>query len=173
MTITVNTPRASELYQQLVLQHFRQPIGYGPLAGATHESHGYSPSCGDKISIQASCRQDGALSALQFEAQCCALCKASASLMMGHLKTVPQPQMLAHVETFLQSMTAGATTSAAAPGVAPVQAEGIHRLSDDLKIFDQVREFPARIACVLLPWTTLKKILIDPMGTKLTVSHKG
>jgi len=69
-----------DLYQDIILDHNKRPRHYGALADYTHTAEGYNPICGDKLTIFLVLKEDR-IEAVQFEAACCAICKASASMM--------------------------------------------------------------------------------------------
>src|SRR5690606_18956712 len=73
---------SNELYQQVILDHNRNPRNYRPLPEATHACHGHNPLCGDDITVFAKVGGDGkTIEDVSFQGNGCAICKASASLM--------------------------------------------------------------------------------------------
>ena len=64
---------ASQLYQEVILDHNRKPRNYGKLEGANRQAEGLNPLCGDHIWVYL--RTDGAnVEAIGFEGQSCAIC---------------------------------------------------------------------------------------------------
>src|SRR5271165_940529 len=68
-----------QLYQDLILDHYKSPRNYGTLPGAVL-IHQENPSCGDQIDLQVAF--DGShLTGIRFTSQGCAISRASASMM--------------------------------------------------------------------------------------------
>lgn len=129
-----------ELYQAIILDHNKRPRHYGALADATHQADGYNPLCGDKVQVSLRLAA-GRIEAVQFESASCAICKASASMMVDVLQGCDVTQAAA----VNRSVRALLDADTAAP-------EAVER---DLDALAGVRKFPARIRCALLPWDTL------------------
>ena len=72
---------SADLYQQVILEHNRNPRNYGPLANATHSAEGDNPLCGDRFTIELRVDESGIIAAASFNGIGCAISKASASLM--------------------------------------------------------------------------------------------
>jgi len=128
-----------ELYQSIILDHNKRPRHYGALTAATHQAEGYNPLCGDKVQVYLKIA-DNSIEAIQFESASCAICKASASMMVQALAGEPLGQIDAlqsEVREFLE-------------GVSEVSVE-----KSELAALQGVRNFPARIKCAKLPWDTL------------------
>ena len=69
-----------ELYQEMILDHGRQPRNFGALQQATHSKNGQNPLCGDKLTVYL-LEQNGVVQDVKFEGTGCAISVASASLM--------------------------------------------------------------------------------------------
>lgn len=143
---------STELYQRAVLDHNKSPRCYGELTGATHSARGHNPICGDVVHIELILK-DEQVGKLQFTAQSCALCKASASIMCESLQNHSRVQILDEVNAFLQMLR--------------IKDEKINvNISQSAAIFSVVRDFPARAKCVMLPWKTLFGALTVKDSTK-------
>lgn len=135
-----------DLYQDIILEHNKRPRHYGVLPHYTHTAAGYNPLCGDTINLFL-VLNEGRIEAVQFEAACCAICKASASMMTDALdgKSVDQAEeMFKRVAELL---------STDLPQTADLSVDG------ELAALAGVRKFPARIKCAILPWHTYKAAL--------------
>jgi nitrogen fixation NifU-like protein len=143
-----------DLYQEIILDHNKRPRHYGALADATHRAEGYNPLCGDRIEVFLRV-EDGRISAIQFEAASCAICKASASMMASELmgKTLESAEEVADVVARIL----GADT-----------AEVALETSGELAALAGVRKFPARIKCASLPWHTYRAALRGEQKTEVT-----
>lgn len=138
---------AIELYQSVVLEHNRAPRGYGELSGATHSAEGFNPICGDKVTVQVTITSN-VVSDVMFTAQCCALCRASASVMASIIPKNSVEAAKSLVSVF-EGLLRGESATAS------------KLLDSDAKAFFAIKEFPARAKCVLLPWRTLHASLSD------------
>ncbi|HXV86468.1 MAG TPA: SUF system NifU family Fe-S cluster assembly protein [Gemmatimonadales bacterium] len=134
-----------ELYQQLIVDHNRNPRNFGVLAEANRSAEGDNPLCGDRIKVYLLV-EDGRIVRVGFQGSGCAISRASASLMTQaiHGKTEAQAQAL--FRTFHAMVTDSA------PG-RPDPMLG------KLVAFAGVRAFPARVKCANLPWHTLRAAL--------------
>ncbi|MGB1717802.1 MAG: Fe-S cluster assembly sulfur transfer protein SufU, partial [Candidatus Latescibacterota bacterium] len=74
-----------ELYQEIILDHNKNPRNFGVLEGATCSREGYNPLCGDHLHIHLRLAE-GRIEGISFEGSGCAISKASASLMTATLK---------------------------------------------------------------------------------------
>jgi nitrogen fixation protein NifU and related proteins len=130
-----------DLYQDIILDHNKRPRHYGALADYTHTAEGYNPICGDKLTIFLVLKEDR-IEAVQFEAACCAICKASASMMAGVLigKTL--------VEAEAAFKRVGELLSSELNLEADLSVDG------EIAALAGVRKFAARIKCATLPWHT-------------------
>ena len=135
---------ANELYQQVILDHNRNPRNYRPMPEATHACHGHNPLCGDNITVFAKVDASGQiLEDLSFQGNGCAISKASASLMTSQLKGKP---ILEAKELFQEfhSMVKG-----------NLDPETTPNHLGKLKLFQGVKEYSSRIKCATLAWHAL------------------
>src|SRR5579859_5223290 len=78
---------AYDMYQEIILQHYRSPHNFGELTGADLVGEESNPLCGDHIRLQL--KLDAARSsveAVRFDGDGCAISMASASLLTDRLK---------------------------------------------------------------------------------------
>jgi nitrogen fixation NifU-like protein len=130
-----------DLYQDIILDHNKRPRHYGALSGYSHTAEGYNPLCGDKISVFLIVK-DEQIAAVQFEAACCAICKASASMMTEALLG----KSLADAEVVFKRV--GELLSTELSIEADLSVDG------EIASLAGVRKFAARIKCATLPWHT-------------------
>jgi nitrogen fixation NifU-like protein len=136
----------NELYQQVILDHNKNPKNYGRLENANHTAEGYNPLCGDHVQLflQVS---DGAIQDIRFLGSGCAISKASASIMTTELKgkTIAQAEEL--FKKFQKLITSDIHH--------PVDTKDCGKLA----VFGGVREFPTRVKCASLSWHTMMSAL--------------
>ena len=130
-----------ELYQDIILDHNKRPRHYGVLADYTHRAEGYNPLCGDKMDVFLIVK-DGRIESVQFEAACCAICKASASMMTDTLTG----------KTLEEAEAAFARVGEMLSGELELEAD--LSVDGEIAALAGVRKFPARIKCATLPWHT-------------------
>lgn len=135
-----------DLYQELILDHNRQPRNRGRLEDASHHAEGYNPLCGDRVAISLHV-EDDVVTDVRFEGSGCAISTASASLMTEALagKTVAEARALF---AKFHGMVTGAPDS---DGNGPALGK--------LAAFAGVGKYPARVKCATLAWHTLRAAL--------------
>jgi len=131
------------LYREVILDHHRDPRNFGSLEGADVTVEGYNPLCGDRVELGVKI-QDGKLSHCMFKGEGCSICMASASMMTEEVIGKPVGEVNDVVQGFRALMKGEEC---------PLAVEG------DLESLVGVRNFPVRIKCALLPWTTLNDAL--------------
>ena len=138
---------ATDLYQEIILHHSRQPRHYGPLPGATHTYKADNPLCGDSYTIYLQVG-DGVIRQAAFEGAGCAISKASASLMTDTITG----KTLAEFETQFARFHALVLGDPDAP-----RPETMGKLA----AFSGIWKFPARVKCAMLAWHGVKSALKD------------
>lgn len=144
-----------ELYQTVILDHYKKPRNYGKPEGANREAEGRNPLCGDHIHVWA--RVDGdRLAAVGFEGSGCAISTASASLMTEIVKAKTKDEAHAIFARFRDVVLGG-------QGARESELASLGKL----EVLAGVREFPARVKCATLAWHALEAAL---EGTSESVS---
>lgn len=129
-----------ELYQEVILDHNRQPRNFRRLEEASHQAHGHNPLCGDQVDVYLQIDADR-LADIAFEGDSCAISMASASIMTELLQGLSLSDAQALSERFEQLLKMPTDEAADDP--------------QDLLVLAGVRAFPARIKCARLPWQTM------------------
>ena len=137
-----------ELYQEIILDHNKNPRNFGPLASANRSREGHNPLCGDHLHVHLEIC-DGRLKAINFEGSGCAISKASASLMTSALKGKTIEESAELFADFHSMVTADVSV--------PVDEKKLGKMA----IFAGVREFPMRVKCCTLAWHAMNSALID------------
>ena len=129
------------LYQEVILDHNKKPRNYGTIEHASHHSTSHNPLCGDHISV--TLNLDGeSISAIAFEGESCAICKASASMMTAAVKGKTRADAEILIREF-HDMAIG-----------KLDLNGPHHIGK-LAVFSGLSELPMRVKCAILPWHTL------------------
>jgi len=138
-------PQLSELYQELILDHYRRPRNRGTLAAPTHAAAVHNPLCGDEVDL-ALRLEDDVIADVRFAGQGCSISQAAASMMTEVVKHRGRAEALALAER-MSAMMQGDGAAARDPALG------------ELRALAGVAQFPVRIKCALLPWNALKNAL--------------
>jgi nitrogen fixation protein NifU and related proteins len=141
----MNTPNLRDLYQQVILEHYKKPKHKGKTDPIDRYQKGHNPSCGDTIelTLQLDANSDR-VTDVKFEGEGCAIALASVDLMAGAVvgKTIDEALELVGI---FQGMMKG-------------EAE-FPKEQRKLNVMKGVAQFPVRIKCANLGWHTLKAAL--------------
>ncbi len=137
-----------ELYQEVILDHGKNPRNFRHPEDANRQAHGHNPMCGDTLTIFLTVDQDGVITDAAFAGKGCAISVASASLMTETLKGKKAEEAERLFESFHRMCTEEDFDAEAAEGVDP---DALERL----EILSGVREFPIRVKCATLAWHTM------------------
>lgn len=134
-----------ELYQQVILDHNKNPRNFHELPAATSKVDGYNPLCGDHYTVFVELDGDR-IKDVGFTGSGCAISKASASVMSSSIKGKSTEEAHKLFDVFHRLVTGD-------PG--GLSAAELGRLA----AFSGVSEFPARVKCATLAWHTLKSAI--------------
>lgn len=134
-----------DLYQQIILDHNRNPRNYKELPNATKRVEGYNPLCGDHYTVFVDMDGD-VIKDVAFTGNGCAISKSSASVMTTAVKGKRTDEAETLFDTFHKLVTGEP---------AGVSEADLGRLA----AFSGVSEFPARVKCAILAWHTLHNAL--------------
>ena len=147
-----------DLYQEILLDHYRSPRNFGPLPGHDHEAEGHNPLCGDRVRVEV--RLDGdRLAAVRFEGSGCAISTASASMMTEMVSGKTREETDRLFERFRALVTGEGDSG-------PIEELG------ELAALGGVREFPMRVKCATLAWHTLRAAL-DRSGASVSTEKQS
>jgi nitrogen fixation NifU-like protein len=125
----------NDLYQQVILDHCKQPRNFRELAAPTCSAQGHNPLCGDQLKLFL--HMDGdVVKEASFVGSGCCISKASASLLTLSVTGKSKAQVKHLFDQVHQMVTTG-------------------RVNGDvgkLAVFAGVHRFPARVKCAILPW---------------------
>ncbi len=80
---------AYDMYQEMILQHYRTPKNFGPLSGATASGEESNPLCGDHIRVELKVSDGGVVEEVGFSGDGCAISVAATSLLTQKVKGRP------------------------------------------------------------------------------------
>ena len=137
------------LYQEIILDHYRNPIGKGLREPHEAQVHHINPTCGDEITLRVhltGAGDDAVVEDISYDNQGCSISQASASVMYELLVHRTVAEDLETQEQFLALMQSAT----------PDGAEPDEDVLGDAIAFAGVAKYPARVKCALLPWMAWK-----------------
>lgn len=138
---------ATDLYQEIIMDHTKSPRNYQRLEDADHEAQGDNPLCGDELTVYLKLDGD-TVEEITFEADGCAISTASASVMTEAV----EGREVDDVEDLIDTFQALVTGEEEANAIDPAEL-------GDLAALRNVQNFPTRVKCATLSWHTLKAAL--------------
>ncbi|ETD31923.1 MULTISPECIES: Fe-S cluster assembly sulfur transfer protein SufU [Williamsia] len=140
--------RMEQMYQEVILDHYKHPQGRGLRDPFGAEVHHVNPTCGDEVTLRVQLSDDGdKITDVSYDGQGCSISQASTSVLFEQLVGQNVQEALATVDAFNQMMTSRGTVD----GDEEVIGDGI--------AFAGVSKYPARVKCALLGWMAFKDAL--------------
>jgi len=138
----------SDLYQEIILDHYKNPRNYGEMDEPDIHVEDNNPSCGDELEVDVELDEDGEIiDDISFTGEGCAISMASASLMSDRLegKSIEDAEDLRN--RFKSMITSDEERD----------LEDLKEELGDLVSLKGVIKFPIRVKCANLSWNTFKK----------------
>jgi len=145
------------LYQEIILDHYRNPVGKGLREPYEAQVHHVNPMCGDEITLRVHVTGSGAdarVADISYESQGCSISQASASVLHELLTDHSVSDDLRTHEQFLALMQSATQD----PGQLDEESLG------DALAFSGVAQYPARIKCALLSWMAWKDAVAQALA---------
>jgi nitrogen fixation protein NifU and related proteins len=142
------------MYQEIILDHYRNPHHKGLREPFDAEVHHVNPVCGDEVTLRVTLKDvDGepVVEDLSYDALGCSISQASASMMSDLVIGRPVGEAMRISQVFLELMKSRG---------ADVPDEGV---LEDAMAFAGVSKYPARIKCALLAWMAWKDATAQAM----------
>jgi nitrogen fixation NifU-like protein len=141
------------LYQDIILDHYKNPQGKGLREPFEAQVHHVNPTCGDEIDVRVHLEKDasGALNVadVSYDGQGCSISQASASVMYELLTGLPLPDAL-EIEAKFHEMV---SSRGAVEPDEDILGDGV--------AFVGVAKYPARVKCALLAWMAFKDAVLQ------------
>jgi nitrogen fixation NifU-like protein len=131
------------MYQEIILDHYRNPHGRGLREPFDSEVHHVNPTCGDEVTVRVAVDGD-TLTDISYDGLGCSISQASASVLHELLQGQGVTEAFAVHEAFV-GLLAGRG-----------QVTPDEELLGDGVAFAGVARYPARVKCALLPWMAFK-----------------
>ena len=141
-----------ELYQEIILDHGKNPRNLGKFENFNKDAKGHNPLCGDKVHLFLKLDENKNVNDISFEGEGCAISMASASLMTDLMKGKSEKEAKEIIDKFLDMIK---------------EKDDINTnlLEEDEKTklmsLGGVKNYPMRVKCATLSWHALSSALDD------------
>ena len=135
-----------ELYQEIILEHGKNPRNLGKVHEFNKDAKGHNPLCGDNVHVYLKLNGQKIVEDISFEGSGCAISMASASIMTDLIKGKNEHEAKEIVEDFLGMIKEN-----------PELKNKILKEDDKTKLMclSGVKQYPMRVKCATLSWHTL------------------
>ncbi|TDD89893.1 SUF system NifU family Fe-S cluster assembly protein [Actinomadura darangshiensis] len=144
------------MYQEVILDHYRNPLHKGLREPFEGEAHHVNPTCGDEVTLRVHLDgegQDATVADVSYDAMGCSISQASASVMSDLIIGKSVKEAMAVGEEFLALMQSRGQ-----------DVEPDEDVLEDAIAFAGVSKYPARIKCALLAWMAWKDATARALG---------
>ncbi|MGZ4519262.1 MAG: Fe-S cluster assembly sulfur transfer protein SufU [Mycobacteriaceae bacterium] len=130
-----------QMYQQVILDHYKHPHGRGLRAPFGAEVHHVNPTCGDEITLRVELSPDGTIvEDVSYDGEGCSISQAATSVLSDLVTGVRLDEAMATLAAFREMVCSKGTVA----GDEDVLGDGV--------AFAGVSKYPARVKCALLGW---------------------
>ena len=141
------------MYQEVILDHYKNPQHAGLREPYEAEVHHVNPSCGDELTLRVHLSEDGAtVEDVSYDAEGCSISQASTSVMAEEVIGLPVDEAMSKLAAFDEMITSRGTV------------EGDAEKIGDGVAFAGVAKFPARVKCALMGWKAFQAATSDALG---------
>jgi len=141
------------MYQEVILDHYKNPQHAGLREPYEAEVHHVNPSCGDELTLRVHLSEDGAtVEDVSYDTEGCSISQASTSVMAEEVIGLPVDEAMSKLAAFDEMITSRGTV------------EGDAEKIGDGVAFAGVAKFPARVKCALLGWKAFQAATSDALG---------
>ena len=139
-----------ELYQEIILEHGKNPKNLGKTENFNKDAKGNNPLCGDNVHVYLKLNDQRKVEDISFEGKGCAISMASASIMTDLIKGKSDNEAKEIIEDFLGMIKEN-----------PELKNNILKEDDKTKLMclSGVKQYPMRVKCATLSWHTLKSAI--------------
>ncbi|MFQ6172515.1 Fe-S cluster assembly sulfur transfer protein SufU [Oryzobacter sp. R7] len=140
-----------DLYQELILEHYKRPVRAGLREPFEAEVHHVNPTCGDEVTLRVHLDGD-TVEDVSYDAMGCSISVASASILAEEVTG----ESLSHARDTVEAMRSMLTSKGEDPGDEDAIGDGVALAG--------VAKYPARVKCGLLPWMAFTDALHQAEG---------
>jgi nitrogen fixation NifU-like protein len=143
------------MYQEIILDHYRNPLHKGLREPFDAEVHHVNPTCGDEVTLRV--RLDGdTVADVSYDGQGCSISQASESVMADLVIGRSVTDAMSKADEFLALMQSQGRT------------EPDEDVLEDAVAFAGVAQYPARVKCALLGWMAWKDATVQALSAQQT-----
>ncbi len=150
-----------ELYQEIILEHGKNPRNLGKTENFNKDAKGNNPLCGDNVHVYLKLNDQRKVEDISFEGSGCAISMASASIMTDLIKGKSDNEAKEIIEDFLGMIKEN-----------PELKNNILKEDDKTKLMclSGVKQYPMRVKCATLSWHTLVSAM-EKDGKEITTEN--
>ena len=150
-----------ELYQEIILEHGKNPRNLGKTENFNKDAKGNNPLCGDNVHVYLKLNDQRKVEDISFEGSGCAISMASASIMTDLIKGKSDNEAKEIIEDFLGMIKEN-----------PELKNNILKDDDKIKLMclSGVKQYPMRVKCATLSWHTLVSAM-EKDGKEITTEN--
>lgn len=143
------------MYQEVILDHYKNPQHAGLRDPFDAEVHHVNPSCGDELTLRVKLSADGVtVEDVSYDAEGCSISQASTSVMAEEIIGLSLDEAREKLDEFEAMITSRG------------KREGDPEIIGDGVAFEGVAKFPARVKCALLGWKAYQAASADALNDK-------
>ncbi|RKT56323.1 Fe-S cluster assembly sulfur transfer protein SufU [Saccharothrix australiensis] len=142
-----------QMYQEIILDHYKNPHGRGLRDPFDAESHQINPTCGDEVTLRVKLDGDK-VADVSYDGQGCSISQASTSVLTDLVVGRPVDEAFVKMDAFVELMQGRG------------QVEPDEDVLEDGIAFAGVAKYPARVKCALLGWMAFKDAVARSEGAK-------
>ena len=138
--------KLKELYQEIILDHGKNPRNLGKFENFNKDAKGHNPLCGDKVHLFLKLDEDKKIQDISFEGEGCAISMASASIMTELMKDKKNPEVKEILNDFLDMIKQS-----------PELKSQLIKEDEKTKLMSLsgVKQYPMRVKCATIAWHAL------------------
>lgn len=140
--------RMEQMYQDVILDHYKHPHGRGLREPFGAEVHHVNPTCGDEVTLRVYIDAAGTVADVSYDGQGCSISQAATSVLTDQVVGQSVADALKTVEAFTEMVGSRGKVD----GNEDVIGDGI--------AFAGVSKYPARVKCALLGWMAFKDAVV-------------
>lgn len=140
--------RLEQMYQEVILDHYKHPHHRGLREPFAAEVHHVNPTCGDEVTLRVFV-EDNKIADVSYDGQGCSISQAATSVLTDQVIGLTVDEALKTVASFNEMISSRGNID----GDEDIIGDGI--------AFAGVSRYPARVKCALLGWMAFKDALVQ------------
>ncbi|QIS13351.1 MULTISPECIES: Fe-S cluster assembly sulfur transfer protein SufU [Nocardia] len=140
--------RMEQMYQEVILDHYKHPHHRGLREPFGAEVHHVNPTCGDEVTLRVRLDDNGDVADVSYDGQGCSISQAATSILTDQVIGLPVQQALKVVDSYSEMIS----SRGAIEGDEDVIGDGVALAG--------VSKYPARVKCALLGWMAFKDAVV-------------